>query len=267
MMRPGSASAWLLALACLAATTLPAPLAAQSSLEWAAAREHVTRAELQELRDQLESYSESSAYSGRMRGDAQRTIEVIDRRLREGDFQVGDRVVLEVQGEAAMSDTLRVMPGRSLDIPGAGVLQLEGVLRAELQEAMERQISEYIRNPVVRTETLIRLSVMGAVGQPGFYVVPAHVPVTDVLMQAGGPATDARLTELHIERGDDRIWAGEEMETAVIQGRTLDQLNVQAGDRIVVPRENQRDGWRTARNIVGVVGGVISLAFALGQIF
>ena len=244
------------------------PLTAQTAQDWDAAREQVTRAELQDLLERLEAQTASSAYSSRMRDQARRSIEVIERRLELGDFQVGDRIVLEVEGEEQISDTLTVRSGRVVEVPVVGRLSLEGVLRSELQEAMEDHISDYIRNPRVHTQALIRVSVIGEVANPGFYVVPADVLVTDALMMAGGPTGTANIPQLRIERGSTRIWEGEAMETAVVQGRTLDQMNIQAGDRIVVPAGGaQRSGWETARLVATVVGSVATTILVLERVF
>src|SRR5687768_2701497 len=38
-------------------------------------------------------------------------------RLRDGDFQVGDRIVLSVRGDSALTDTFVVRAGRTLSLP------------------------------------------------------------------------------------------------------------------------------------------------------
>ena len=247
---------------------VPQGTRAQVAADWDAAREHVTRAELQDLKERLETQAQSSAYSSRMRAEARDRIEVVERRLREGDFRVGDRIRLEVEGEPELSGEFPVRSGRIVELPIVGELELAGVLRSELQEAVEDHLSDYIRNPRVRTQALMRISVIGQVGSPGFYMVGAELPITDALSLAGGPTGNANLTAMRVERGGDRIWDGESMEMAVIRGRTLDQMNIQAGDRIVVPMGGQqRDGWERFRMISMVVGTASSLIWGLSRIF
>jgi protein involved in polysaccharide export with SLBB domain len=240
---------------------------AQNPAEWDAAREQMTRTELESLLERLEEQALSTAYSSRMRSQAQQSVELVRRRLAEGDFQVGDRIVLEVRNEPELSDELLVRSGRVVDIPVVGEVSLHGVLRSELQQVLEEHIGAYIRDPVVRTQSLIRISVIGQVGSPGFHVFPADFPITDILMQVGGPGSDANLSRMRIERGNTRIWEGETLEMAMIQGRTLDQMNLQAGDRIVVPPGGApRDGWETFRLVTGTLGAVASLAWAVTRL-
>jgi len=260
--------AWLVAVVLALALGTVHPLTAQTAQDWDAAREQVTRTELQDLLGRLEAQTASSAYSSRMRDQARRSIEVIERRLELGDFQVGDRVILEVEGEEEISDTLTVRSGRVVEVPVVGQLSLQGVLRSELQDHMEAHIGNYIRNPRVHTQALIRVSVIGEVSNPGFYVVPADVLVTDALMMAGGPTGTADIPRLRVERGSTRIWEGEAMEMAVVQGRTLDQMNIQAGDRIVVPMGGaQRSGWETTRLVATVVGSIATTILVLERVF
>jgi protein involved in polysaccharide export with SLBB domain len=105
------------------------------------------------------------------------------------------------------------------------------------------------------------------VGSPGFYLVPADRLMTDVLTLAGGPGANADLADVRVERGPDRIWEGEALRTAIIQGRTLDHLNIQAGDRIFVPTRIERSTWEIVRNVTGVVGTLATLTYALTRIF
>lgn len=245
----------------------PAQLAAQSPAEWDSAREQMTRAELEELLTRLEANSESSAYSSRMRAEMRQSIEAIRRRLEHGDFQVGDRIVLWVEREPELSDTLVVSSGGVVHVPIVGDMSVQGVLRSELQSKMQEHIGTYIRNPTVRAQALIRILVHGEVSQPGFYTVPAETVVSDALMIAGGPTQAAKLTDLRVERGSTNVWEGESMQVAVAQGRTLDQMNIQAGDRIVIPTESRRDGWEVFRIVAYSVSAAVSLGFAISRIF
>src|SRR5574341_1215668 len=71
-------------------------------------------------------------------------------RLERGDFQPGDRLRLQVDSEPQLSDTFPVGPNQELVLPVIGVLSLHGVLRAELQGAMTRELSRFLRDPIVR---------------------------------------------------------------------------------------------------------------------
>ena len=188
-------------------------------------------------KQEYEAAATSSAYSGGMRDAARANAAMIRERLEKGDFHAGDRVALYVQGEPNLPDTVLVEPGPQITLPLFGSISLAGVLRSEIEQHLTTELGKIIHDPVVRAQGLLRLAIVGSVGRPGFYVVPADLLVGDALMIAGGPSGDANLDKLRIERGSERILEGEMMKEAMRQGRTLDQLNLQAGDQILLPRK------------------------------
>lgn len=214
---------------------------AQSLLEMDARGAELTRPELTLLLQRLEEAAGAPGYSGALREQASREASFVRERLSKGDFRVGDRVVLEVRGEPQLSDTFTVTSNRALDLPQIGVVSLDGVLRSELQAHLLAALSQFLREPEIRSAALIRVAVLGAVRNPGFYTLPATVLFEEALMSAGGPGPGADVARVSVQRGSDILWAGERLQQAMAEGRTLDQLSLQAGDRILVPQ--QRPGF------------------------
>ena len=128
------------------------------------------------------------------------------------------------------------------------------MLRSEVEEHITEALGRYIRDPEVRARALMRMSVQGAVGRPGFYVVPADMLLSEAIMIAGGPAQDSNLDRIRIERGSVVLWEDEEAREALRQGLTLDQLNLQAGDQVVVPTARSGDWWRSITVVIGTLG-------------
>lgn len=222
-----------------------------------------SRAELERLLVRLEQTAASSQYSDEVRIRARQEAALLRARLAQGDFQPGDRVSLYVQEEPTLSDTFAVTRNYELELPILGAVPVRGILYSELESQVRQQLARKIKDPVVRAQPLVRVSVLGAIGRPGFYLVPPESLVTEVLMGAGGPARDAKITKIYIVRNDERIWEGDAMQNAIIEGRTLEQLGVRAGDRIVVPEAGS--GFSLAR-VASTIGIVASLTFALSRI-
>jgi len=87
------------------------------------------------------------------------------------------------------------------------------------------------------------------VEKPGFYAVPGDIVLGDALMRAGGLTREAKFKALQIDREGQSIWRGESLQTAIADGRTIDQLGLRGGDRIVIPRQMLRDPESTIRII------------------
>lgn len=225
----------VLLILCAVTAASPPAAAGQTTLEWDPRGAEMGRQELEELVERLESAANSSGYSQRLREQARREAEVVRARLEEGDFQVGDRVAIQVEGEPEIGDTLVVGAGRVLTLPDMDPIPLDGVLRSELQSHLERELGRYLQDPIVRASSLVRIAVLGQVGSQGFYTMPASLLIEEALMRAGGPTQNADLDKAEILRGDRVIWRGDALKEAIIAGRTLDQLSLRAGDRIMVP--------------------------------
>ncbi len=223
---------------------------------------HATRAELEALASRAEEANPSEA------AELQRARKLeagrIRARLEEGDFIAGDRVVLLVEGDTALTDTFTVRAGGMLSLPGLPDVSLSGVLRSELQPHLTTHIARYLRNPSVTAASLMRLAVVGEVVRPGFYPVPADVPLADIVMTAGGPTQAADLGRLTIRRGNEEFLSTADLRIAVANGLTVDQLNLRSGDEITVgarPRMN----WTLILTSITAVMGVVTTAIALGN--
>jgi polysaccharide biosynthesis/export protein len=220
---------------------------------------HATRAELERVLGVYEQAAGTTNASSEEAIAARTEAALIRTRLEEGDFQVGDQVTIYVDGQTDLSNSYVVEPTRAIVIPGVGSVPLRGVLRSELEGYLTEYLGRYVRSPDVRAASTIRIMVLGGVGRPGFYSVPSHALVTDVIDAAGGTGHQSRLTGIRIERNGQRVVGGKQLVDAIIAGRTLDQLNVRAGDRVVVPEARSQ----RVREYMGWVGAIGGLAWTL----
>ncbi len=250
----------------LATGLITAPVASQI-VDRNPAQTELSRAELDSLLAQFEETAASSAYSGALRERARADAMLIRRRIEGGDFQVGDQISLVVENEPSLTSTFVVQAGPSITLPTIGSISLAGVLRSELQDHLRTELGRYLRNPVVQARASIRLLITGNVLQAGYHVVSTNTVFADVLTNAGGATALADLERIRIERGNQVIWDHETLRQATIEGRTLDQLSIQAGDHVVVPENTGGTGGSLLRVISTVVAPVVFLVVAVMQAF
>jgi protein involved in polysaccharide export with SLBB domain len=187
-------------------------------------------------------------------------------RLTDGDFQIGDRVLLRVEGEKELSDTFTVGPDRDIALPGIGVLPLRGVLRSELETALTREIGRFVREPDVRAAALVMVSVTGEVTTPGFYPLRVNALLSDVVMAAGGGTRDAKLKDLRVERDGLVLWNARAVARAIGQGRTLDELGLHSGDQFVVPGR-AHGGTESSLRVMTLLLSIPVTIYTLTRIF
>jgi len=203
---------------------------------WDPTRVYASRTSLEQLERRFEAAAESPAYSSVLRAEARAEAAKLRERLRTGDFRPGDRVLLTVEREAALSDTFTVAQERHIELPGLGSVPLDGLLRSEVEQHLRVFVSRYVRSAVVRARPFVRVSITGEVQAPGFYAVPSDVVLSDALLFARGITATARVTDVTIHRNDVVLWDSDELTDVVEGGRTLDQLDIRSGDRIEVGR-------------------------------
>jgi hypothetical protein len=139
-----------------------------------AGRLYATREGLQQMLSKFQEASDSKGYSDAVRNIAQDEAELIRARLTDGDFQVGDQVVLTVAGQPLLTATFPVSSGRVILLPDIGEVSVAGLLRSELQEGLTTRLAKYIRNPEVYAKSQIRLGIFGEITNPGYHTIPAE---------------------------------------------------------------------------------------------
>jgi len=236
--------AWLVALLIGASFAHPSLAAAQVDVHQAEA----TRAQLESLYARLtpkqKVYAEAVA---------------LKERLDEGDFQVGDRINLTVRGDTALSGAFVVDQARAINLPNIGEIPLTGVLRSELQAHLDTVLSRYIRSPEITTESLMRVAVVGQVGRPGFYYLPAVSLTADAITAAGGLTGTSDLKKSTVARNGQVLISSEQFAQQMSTGRTLDQMNLQSGDEIRVGEKHKG----SAVNIIILAGAIATALLAI----
>ena len=258
---PPRALVWSLLLA----ISFAVPELARAQAEAPDGRKAVaTREELQAALTEADRIANSGGFSSSYREDKQFEAGLIRERLTEGDFQVGDQVQLTVFGETDATGLQTVGPGRVLSVKGLPDIPLRGVLRSEVEPYLREQIGRYVRDAQVKARPMIRISVIGGVLKPGFYQLDADMMLSDAVMSAGGILATAEFKRSIIHRGDEVLLENEDFTNALADGRSLDQLNLRAGDAIEVGQKPTRDAYRTI-SMIAIIPGLILSIYGVGR--
>jgi protein involved in polysaccharide export with SLBB domain len=220
-----------------------------------AGRFGASRVELESLAARAESAAATQ------RDEQQRQATALRARLRDGDFEVGDRVALFLRGDTVLSDTFVVETGRTLALPNIPTVSLVGVLRSELQSHLLRELADFVKDTTLRAKALAQFGVVGEVTRPGYYHLPMDVPISDAIMAAGGLTTRTDLLKTYVRRRSRELLSKTAVRDAMVERLTLDELNLAAGDELVVGAK--RDwGWQT---VASLATGAIALLLSVGS--
>lgn len=200
------------------------------------------------------------------------TVAAQQRPIAPEEFHAGDRIALTVEGPSlapgatpgganVVSDTVVVREGQILRFPTIGDISLVGVRRPNLEKYLTHQFSKFLRDPVVHATPLVRIAVLGQVGRPGFYSLPSDIPLSDVVMRAGGPTGESDLNKTVVKRATKTVIGKDQVATALTNGSTLDDLQVAPGDEVVIG-EKSHVGFNTYLQVLGVGVSVLGLLLA-----
>lgn len=227
-------------------------------------RAYASRVELETLSSEYGAQAADTKRPAAERAQAAAAERDLRERLAVGDFRVGDRIVLHITGEISRVDTLSVSPPRTLRVPDAGDLSLNGVLRSELDARLNAEVALYIKNATVRAQPLTRLAVLGEVRTPGFVHVPSQALLSDVITAAGGPTATARLDQATIRRGGRTVVTPAAFSKGLASGATLDEMGLRAGDEVVVGAKESFN-WTQFAQTAAVVVGAAATVFAISH--
>ena len=222
-----------------------------------------TPASVSPQRSTLKEAADNFAKAARSEKDANKRAEylwqeqVIRKRLAEGDFQTGHRILLFIAGDSVLSDTFTVMSDQKLQLPNLPEISLAGILDSELQGYLATQLAKYIRDPAVRAQALLRVQVSGDVANPGFYSIRTDTPVTDVIMNAGGPSQSADMNKTELRRGSTTVVHRGGIQTATQKELTMSDIGARSGDELYVPAKPSTNRWQKVAAVTASLMGIV----------
>jgi protein involved in polysaccharide export with SLBB domain len=167
----------------------------------------------------------------------------------------GDVVKLWVWREEEMTGEFAVPETGVIVFPKIGPWKVIGKSTETLKQELLAEYLKYLRNPSIEVTFLRRVSVLGAVREPGLYPVDETMSVASVLALAGG-ATEVGKPD-HVELFRD----GKKLVTRISQRTRISDLPLRSGDQLYVPERS----WvsRNGALVSTLLSGAISVAIAI----
>ena len=219
-------------------------------------RAAASRQELDSLISRAEAAAATPAMPAEKSLMLRRYASELRARLQEGDFQPGDQIVLAVRGDTTLNGTFTVLASRTLVVPKLPPIPLEVVLRSELRPYLTGRLRPYVRDTLLQGSPLVRIGVLGEVTHPGYYRVSLDQTLSDALMAAGGPSPQADVTRTTLRRGSTTLMSSADVRDAMVRGVTLSQLDVDAGDELLVVTPRTRN-WGLITQLAGLATGIV----------
>jgi len=114
------------------------------------------------------------------------------------EYKIGPKDLLDISvfGLNDLNRTVRVSEDGTITLPLLGEVKVEGLTKTGLEKKLSELLEEkYLHNPQVtvfiREYQSTRVSVLGAVNNPGLYDLLGRETLMQIISQAGGLTTDA----------------------------------------------------------------------------
>lgn len=158
----------------------------------------------------------------------------------------GDIIRLKIWREPDLSGDIQVDEHGRAVFPKLGSIVVSDISADSLESKLVAGYAVYLQSPVVDVTPLRRISILGAVKNPGLYPVDATMTLTDVLALAGGATPVGNLDKVKLVRG------GEKMDLALSRDMRVLDSPIRSGDQVFVPERS----W-VSRN-PGIIAAAIS---------
>ena len=153
----------------------------------------------------------------------------------------GDVFTVRVYGEDAMTGSHQIAPDGTINFPLLGAVQVNGLEPTEVAQKIQSELVErdLLRTPhvsvYVEEYASKRVSVVGAVANPGAFALAPGMTVVQAISMAGGFSSLAdRDATVVTRRVDEEIIRYRVPVDRVTKGQAAD-IEVAAGDIIFVP--------------------------------
>jgi polysaccharide export outer membrane protein len=150
-----------------------------------------------------------------------------------------DVLYVKVWNQPQLTGPVDVRPDGILSMSLIGEVKADGLTVAQLKEAIQIRLSDFLNNPEVDVGVAKvnskRYFVYGGVGRPGEFPLVESTTIMDALSQVGGFRDFAKQNKITIQRGTQTFHFNFK---DFKNGKNLDKnvnIELQNGDRIFVP--------------------------------
>jgi len=160
------------------------------------------------------------------------------------DYRIGPKDLLDISvfGLDELSKTVRVSEEGKITFPPLGEIEVEGLTKVELEKTLSQLLEEkYLQNPQVtvfiREYQSKRVSVLGAISNPGPYELLGRQTLLQIISQAGGITNEAGNEIIVIRQHDDGASTSLKIsiDDLILKGDARLNIPLQLNDVINIP--------------------------------
>lgn len=167
----------------------------------------------------------------------------------------GDSIRIEVWRYDEYSGQFGVAPDGTVAHPLYQSIQVSSIPVTELDAAVAGVLREFIDEPVLVVEPLLKVVVVGDVERPGTYAVVPTTTLVQAVARAGGPALTAKMSKVKLIRNQPGGGVARYEVDFTDPASVAFRATIRSGDQIVVPAKTFTTGLWIA--LIGAASAVL----------
>jgi polysaccharide export outer membrane protein len=144
----------------------------------------------------------------------------------------GDAVRLKIWREPDLSGDVQVNEDGEAVFPRLGHVRVADIGMDSLETLLVARYAVFLKDPVIDITPLRRISILGAVKNPGLYPIDPTVKLGDAIALAGGATPVGDQNKIQLMRG------GKKIDIKLSRDLTVMQSPVRSGDQLFVPERS-----------------------------
>lgn len=164
-------------------------------------------------------------------------------------LRAGDVLRLRIWREPDLSGDFPIDETGSAILPRLGPTPVTGIPSSQLKQRLTVEYQKYLNNPSIEVTPLRRVSILGAVRNPGIYPIDPSVTLGQAVSVAGGALPDSKRSVIELSRN------GATRAVDLKKTPSLATMPLSSGDQLYIPERS----W-FSRNATWVVSTAIGVA-------
>lgn len=128
-----------------------------------------------------------------------------------------------------------------VDLPMLGTVKIVPSQRDSFELFVKQGYVQFIRDPHIQVERVIRVSILGGFIKPGLYWISPETTLWNAIYMAGGTTREDGIKKMRWER-DGKI-VKKKLISDFESGKTLKEMGFNSGDQISVTARPKRSTW------------------------
>jgi protein involved in polysaccharide export with SLBB domain len=175
------------------------------------------------------------------------------------NFQPGDALRISAAPDTGFPNGIyQIHTNGYVDLPMLGTVKVVPSQRDSIELFVKQGYVNFIRDPHIQVDRVIRVSLLGGFIKPGLYWISPETTLWNAVYMAGGPMREDGIKKMRWERNGKIV--KKKLITDFESGKTLEEMGFNSGDQISVTARTKRSTWEIViQDVIPIASFVMAI--------